>query len=201
MRATDSFHNLPPFLSSSGPSNSSPPANLESSNQRPRRDGNSTGNDVNPSKRFACPYFKHNPQRYHDQGPCAGPGFASIARVKEHLYRCDLFLFRCEDCFQYFEDEKILQKHSCSLVGNPVRQEDLMDGLDRNQLQQVKARGRMFGAKKNEEEKWKIIYTIIFPESHTNLLPSPYYDDQEDSLLEERDDTPPKRMELAEYKA
>ncbi|PVI05513.1 hypothetical protein DM02DRAFT_83359 [Periconia macrospinosa] len=36
------------------------------------------------SRDFACPFYKHNPQRHY---PCSGPSL-TILRLKEHLFRC-----------------------------------------------------------------------------------------------------------------
>jgi hypothetical protein len=34
------------------------------------------------SKRFACPYFKRNPEKHKQWPSCAGPGWPSVHRVK-----------------------------------------------------------------------------------------------------------------------
>jgi len=43
--------------------------------------GSSSPHD-NQSLRFACPYFKRNPGRHRKSRTCAGPGWASVHRVK-----------------------------------------------------------------------------------------------------------------------
>jgi hypothetical protein len=41
-----------------------------------------TGISEEPGRRLACPYFKHNPQKYRNVHPCLGPGWTSIHRLK-----------------------------------------------------------------------------------------------------------------------
>jgi len=33
-------------------------------------------------RRYACCFYKHNPQKYRDVRPCSGPGFRSVHRLK-----------------------------------------------------------------------------------------------------------------------
>lgn len=41
-----------------------------------------SSNLVVGDRRFACPFFKHNPALYKDRRSCPGPGFKSVHRVK-----------------------------------------------------------------------------------------------------------------------
>src|SRR5206468_2567761 len=61
--------------------------------------------------------------------------------------------------------------HRSSDVCSLIEQEPL-EGLDKSQVDQLKNRKSMFRAG-SEEEKWKIIYLIIFPDTASNGLPSP----------------------------
>jgi len=33
-------------------------------------------------RKYACCFYKHNPQKYRDVRPCSGPGFSSVHRLK-----------------------------------------------------------------------------------------------------------------------
>jgi hypothetical protein len=97
--------------SSSAPSNSWTNGSHSSANQssisstnnfqsskRPKEDGDSAdedqdGNkrprfllepplDNNNKRRYACPFFKHDPNRHGQRGSCTGPGFKSISHLK-----------------------------------------------------------------------------------------------------------------------
>ena len=47
--------------------------------KRPRREDSEV-------KRFACPFYKHNPQEYRSSRTCMGPGWANVHRVKLVLF-------------------------------------------------------------------------------------------------------------------
>lgn len=52
-----------------------PPADeKDDGNKRPRMHLSSSGDDSS-NRRFACPFFKHNPMKYSQKGSCTGPGF------------------------------------------------------------------------------------------------------------------------------
>lgn len=45
--------------------------------------------NIENGRRFACPFFKYDPNMYSKIGSCIGPGFASVSRVKfVSLYTC-----------------------------------------------------------------------------------------------------------------
>jgi hypothetical protein len=58
-----------------------PPNEDQDSNKRPRTSG-ATSRDDNSTRRYACPFFKHDPRKYGQRGSCTGPGFNSIAHLK-----------------------------------------------------------------------------------------------------------------------
>lgn len=45
-------------------------------NKRARRDSGNHG------KKFACPYYKNDPERFRDKRTCCGPGWDSVHRLK-----------------------------------------------------------------------------------------------------------------------
>jgi hypothetical protein len=58
-----------------------PPDEKDDDNKRPRMHLSSSGDDSS-NRRFACPFFKHNPIKYSQKGSCTGPGFRSISHLK-----------------------------------------------------------------------------------------------------------------------
>ncbi|POS80000.1 hypothetical protein DHEL01_v201606 [Diaporthe helianthi] len=59
-------------------------------------------------KRLACPFFKRNPHRYKDQGKCVGPGWLTVHRLKEHLYRRHMLPIYCYRCREIFPNDRLL---------------------------------------------------------------------------------------------
>lgn len=55
--------------------------NDESNEQKPNKKRTKTDGDDNRRK-FACPFFKHDPIRYKSHRTCVGPGWHEIHRVK-----------------------------------------------------------------------------------------------------------------------
>jgi hypothetical protein len=49
-------------------------------NKRPRI--LSSSEEDSSSRRYACPFYKHNPIKYSQRGSCTGPGFKSISHLK-----------------------------------------------------------------------------------------------------------------------
>ena len=56
-------------------------------NKRPRKDSTSNDQIIGSTPRYACPYFKRNPQKYGGRSACSGPGWESVHRVKYVTYK------------------------------------------------------------------------------------------------------------------
>ncbi|KAI1135739.1 hypothetical protein F5Y05DRAFT_421139 [Hypoxylon sp. FL0543] len=138
--------------------------------------------ELESERKFACPFYKHDPKAHNKHRSCAGPGWASLHRLKEHLYRAHrLPKHTCPRCNEPFDDAKDLGEH--------LRAEELcekldvvpaLEGIDEATETKLKVR------KKNcpgmtDEQRWKDIYMILFPKANPNAMPTPYYDSN-DSL-------------------
>ncbi|KAI0384618.1 hypothetical protein F5Y04DRAFT_247348 [Hypomontagnella monticulosa] len=139
--------------------------------------------EIETEKKFACPYYKHDPRAHCKHRSCTGPGWASLHRLKEHLYRAHrLPKHTCPRCNEPFDDAKDLADHLRADV--PCEKLDvipLLQGIDETTEAKLKVR------KKNcpgmtDEQRWRDIYMILFPEANPNAVPSPYYDAGDDSL-------------------
>ncbi|KUI56146.1 hypothetical protein VP1G_03445 [Cytospora mali] len=133
--------------------------------------------DETEVKRLACPFFKRNPHRYKDQGKCVGPGWSTVHRLKEHLYRRHCLPVHCLRCHEVFPDNASLERHSqlrdpCQLrVGVKA-----LEGITSSQEKQLRSRKR---SDKTEEEKWRDVYRICFPlrdDEDPTPIPSPYFE-------------------------
>ena len=128
-------------------------------------------NNSNSLRRFACPFFKRNPRRYHQWRSCPGPGWASVHRIKEHLYRRHrIEKSRCRRCGQHFNDSVQLTTHLRMEAPCPVREVQVEEGLDEEQERKLRSRKR-HREEKTEAQKWADMYRILFPDD--NEPPSP----------------------------
>ncbi|XTI94758.1 hypothetical protein V2W45_1257270 [Cenococcum geophilum] len=169
-------------------SNSQPPE--DDRNNRPSKLpklGPSSPHD-NLSLRFACPYFKRNPGRHRKSRTCAGPGWASVHRVKEHLYRRHALPIHCARCCLTFKSEAELKEHYRSPNTCDMRDDEPPEGFDNEQEKKLRSRKRSTHTQ-TEEEMWKEMYRTLFPNDDEATFPSPYYDDRDDvSWMRHRSD-------------
>ncbi|KAI0181686.1 hypothetical protein GGR52DRAFT_567907 [Hypoxylon sp. FL1284] len=144
----------------------------------PDRGGNKRAKtDNEPERKFACPFFKHDAKTHSKHRSCTGPGWTSLHRLKEHLYRVHrLPKHTCPRCNGPFEDAKDLAEHLRADV--PCEKLEVvpsLQGIDESIEAELRVR------KKNcpgmtDEQRWKDIYMILFPKANPKALPSPYSD-------------------------
>ncbi|KAJ0331009.1 hypothetical protein COL922a_012091 [Colletotrichum nupharicola] len=125
--------------------------------------------DKSSGELFACPYFKHDQEKYgtKEWNSCGGPGW-EIHRLKEHLKRVHRVEgHRCNCCLHRFSSLKGLSEHQRSEM-RCVKQEDTGDdSIDETQWGKIQERNwGMEGA-----TKWTEIYKTIFP---LDAVPSPW---------------------------
>ncbi|KAI0890148.1 uncharacterized protein GGS22DRAFT_183494 [Annulohypoxylon maeteangense] len=126
---------------------------------------------------LACPYFKHDSRKYSGKEwkRCRGPGWDSVRRMKEHLYsRHRQPEFVCRRCGNCFAIEDNLNDHSRQTKPCEVRLLPPMCGFDSTQEKLLRSRKREFTSM-SEFDKWKLTYTILFPDVPKSQIPSPYY--------------------------
>ncbi|KAF4928164.1 hypothetical protein CGCVW01_v002137 [Colletotrichum viniferum] len=128
-----------------------------------------------PPKRLACPYLIYDPTTYESHQGCRGAAFPDTSRLKEHLYRSHRQQPHCAKCGEPFADESSQEKHGVcssslthSVTGNHLQE---LKGFDKEQEARLRDRKRKRG--ESNEEKWKDIFNILFPD--TTEIPSPYY--------------------------
>lgn len=128
-------------------------------------------------RRLACPFFKRNPHRYKDQSKCVGPGWMTVHRLKEHLYRRHMLPIHCYRCGEVFPSDRLLQLHSRSEARCAVRDdasgEQELEGIDASQERLLRSRRR---TDKTEEEKWRDVFRICFPDEDPNSVPTPWFE-------------------------
>ncbi|KAI9854954.1 MAG: hypothetical protein M1813_000619 [Trichoglossum hirsutum] len=142
---------------------------------------------ANNSLLFACPFYKLNPVKYGTQTaisgwekykyrPCAGPGFQSIAHLKEHLRRKHSPI-QCERCFVIFDGSdrascvSQLRAHLQSDV--PCERDDLSqrDGVSDAQWGALEGQKLEENQEVQRREKWFEIWDVLFPGITRPLTP------------------------------
>ncbi|KAH7555043.1 hypothetical protein BM1_07704 [Bipolaris maydis] len=165
--------------SSSGPKRktrqdgSPPPEDDDEDRPNKRRRGSITtfdGSDM--GARFACPFYKHDPNRYRNRRTCPGPGWTTVHRMKEHLYRSHAQPIFCPICYAKFKSDKEQLNH-VRLQQCERSSTQQIDGIDRETIWTL--RKRTTGLRL-EEDKWRDVYHILFPGVPTVDIPSPFYD-------------------------
>jgi hypothetical protein len=132
------------------------------------------------SKRYACPFYKHNPSKYRN-GSCGGPGWISVSRVKEHIYRRHgPPKFQCRRCLEAFPGESAFEDHIHQTTGCVTRTpNEKPEVISKSQLEKLKKRGKKAAT---EPERWSEVFRIIFPATTEDEIPSPYYDTRGDKF-------------------
>lgn len=149
----------------------------DDSKKRRRSNSNTDSRQLHGELRFACPYYKRNPGRHQTFTSCRDPGFTTISRLKEHLYRRHLLPPQCHRCCATFSTDLILREHQRDPSGCEVREQVPVEGFDKDQEQQLKSKKRS-QTYLTEEEKWKAVYRILFPDDRDEDMPTPYIEYQ-----------------------
>ncbi|KAF2464638.1 uncharacterized protein BDR25DRAFT_95944 [Lindgomyces ingoldianus] len=144
----------------------------EDGTNKRRRVSLSATEDSEAGPRFACPFYKHDPNRYRNRRTCPGPGWPTVHRMKEHLYRSHAQPIFCPRCYATFDSDNDYAAHArttpCQVsVPQPI------EGIDRETLKSIRKRSP---AMRLEEDKWRDTYHVLFPDVQEADIPSPYYD-------------------------
>ncbi|OCK96479.1 uncharacterized protein K441DRAFT_455207, partial [Cenococcum geophilum 1.58] len=127
---------------------------------------------LSTANKFACPYFKRNPRKYQRVRACPGPGWDTLHRLKEHLYRKHALPIQCPRCCRPFENDAALNKHHQALEGCELGQGEAIESFNKEQEKRLRSRKRP-ALEQTEEDKWKEVYRILFPDYNLSTIPSP----------------------------
>ncbi|KAK1750541.1 hypothetical protein QBC47DRAFT_393680 [Echria macrotheca] len=136
--------------------------------------GSGSGSHAQP--RFACVFLKRYPDSKRLTGPCYGPGWVDVHRVKEHILRKHKQPgFMCLRCRVNFDTEADLARHvqrdiPCELRKPPREQEILF--ITQDQEKQLKKRS---SRKIGDRERWENVFRVVFPDVDVDQIPSPYH--------------------------
>ncbi|KAF7522533.1 hypothetical protein G7054_g12110 [Neopestalotiopsis clavispora] len=122
--------------------------------------------------KFACPFFQKDPSKFTRRQACTGPGFSSISRVKEHLYRAHKQPdYQCIRCYSPFMSRDLLEEHQRAEVPCQISNKSPSDNI--NEAQYVRLRRKPNG-QKTDAERWEEVYRIVFPKA--SVIPSCHYE-------------------------
>lgn len=141
----------------------------DDANKRRRVSVTTTTEDSESGPRFACPFFKHDPNRYRHKRTCGGPGWPTVHRMKEHLYRSHAQPIFCFRCYAMFDSDADFSAHLRG-VPCPISSPQPIEGIDRKTFESLKKRTP---ALRLEEDKWRDAYHLLFPEVADADIPSP----------------------------
>ncbi|KAJ4370005.1 plasma membrane localization protein [Neocucurbitaria cava] len=85
-------------------------------NKRRRGSAATTADSSDSGVRFACPFYKHDPDKYRNRRTCPGPGWPTVHRMKEHLYRSHAQPIFCPICYVTCKSDKELLNHSTTAI-------------------------------------------------------------------------------------
>ncbi|KAL0783479.1 hypothetical protein CaCOL14_001384 [Colletotrichum acutatum] len=122
---------------------------------------------------FACPYYKNNPEQFckGKRKSCAGAGWKSFHRLKEHLRRNHLERgYKCSRCQVRLSSSEKLKDHYNSEV--QCQRQSVVIDYTMDSAQWSSCQGHMRG--ENGADKWREVYKIIFGPTSLEAMPSPY---------------------------
>ncbi|KAB5585608.1 hypothetical protein GE09DRAFT_32047 [Coniochaeta sp. 2T2.1] len=157
--------------------------------------GGKSHKKAKPEPKFACPFLKHDPEKYRNQRTCCGPGFPTVHRVKEHLFRKHKMpKFTCARCNLPFTTNSDLWEHVRTASDCFTEKHSPPDGIDAAKEKRIRARQK--GPQTTEREKWESIYRILFPDD--DVVPRPYYEDEE-VKSSDKHEVPEEILRLSHY--
>ncbi|KAK1719646.1 hypothetical protein BDP67DRAFT_573985 [Colletotrichum lupini] len=124
---------------------------------------------------LACPYFKWDPHGCPRKKECAGPGWPSVHRVKEHLYRRHGSPFECPRCRRDLKAQSALNSHLKLAQICEVNNELNLSGRFRFGPDIERRLRVRCSSKQTEADKWKHVYRTLF-DVREDEIPTPYYD-------------------------
>ncbi|KAJ4356233.1 uncharacterized protein N0V89_004263 [Didymosphaeria variabile] len=140
----------------------------DGNDDRPKKKASS---DRFPQQRLKCPFHQRQPERY-TKAACRGEGFAGMGKLKDHLKRVHMHPLRCLRCHVEMSEEE-LEDHLdrddiCARL--PAPQDDR---IAPQKLWRLDFKKAPFVNARSTEEKWKIMYKMLFPADSEADVPSP----------------------------
>ncbi|KAF2730971.1 hypothetical protein EJ04DRAFT_22144 [Polyplosphaeria fusca] len=115
-----------------------------------------------PPRRLRCPYYQRDPEA-HSRYSCRGSGFADMAKLKDHLKRAHTRPLRCTRCWENMSSSAALDAHlrAESICRNRPEPDD--ERICPRKLRDLNFNRSPFSSAETVEEKWQMLYKIIYP--------------------------------------
>ncbi|KAH7001258.1 kinase-like domain-containing protein [Ilyonectria destructans] len=132
--------------------------------------------------RFGCHFFKSGASRETLSRSCMGPGWNTLHRTKEHIYRCHTSKsmrdpLTCPRCLTGFKSTEVLGQHLREEPQCLIKAPEIITGqLTFEQAANLRSKRRK--SDMTDEEKWFEIYQILFPSHDLSTMSlTPYHED------------------------
>ncbi|KAL8671571.1 MAG: hypothetical protein Q9168_003933 [Polycauliona sp. 1 TL-2023] len=142
----------------------------EDDNNRKRSGKGSSLVAENQIRLFACPLHQNNPIKHCANvldgskfRACAGPGFATISRLKQHLKRVHRAPIQCTRCWHIMPNLQAMSNHANQELRCEA-QHPQPEGISADKMDVIMSKWGV---------TWADIYSILFPGAP---VPSPYYE-------------------------
>ncbi|KAH6648607.1 hypothetical protein BKA67DRAFT_661569 [Truncatella angustata] len=124
-----------------------------------------------PQRLFACPFFKHDPSNCRVMS-CISTGWPSIHRLEDHIFRNHrLPEHFCLLCYESMQNADQLKEHLRGRIPCELKDSVGIHYLNNAQMREIKERSE--GPRQSEDQKWKDMYLIAFPDVDQSCTPSP----------------------------
>ncbi|OAG07067.1 uncharacterized protein CC84DRAFT_1258265 [Paraphaeosphaeria sporulosa] len=125
-----------------------------------------------PQRRLKCPFYLRQPEKY-TKAACRGEGFAEMGKLKDHLKRVHMHPLRCHRCHEEMSEEE-LEAHMIMDNACAIRPAPQDDRIAPQKLWRLDFKRAPFVNARSTEEKWKMLYKMLFPADAEETIPSPY---------------------------
>jgi hypothetical protein len=144
--------------------------NSDNDDDRPKKKGGQGLPDCLPRRRLKCPFYQQHPDKYN-KAACRGLGFVDMAKLKDHIKRVHTQPLRCSRCWIEIESDEAYSRHLQQESICKKAPEPLEDRIRPQLLKRLDFKKAPYSNARNVEEKWRILFKVLFPSNGT--IPSP----------------------------
>jgi hypothetical protein len=137
---------------------------------RPKKKGGRRLPEHFPQRRLKCPFYQRQPEKY-TKAACRGTGFADMAKLKDHIKRVHTQPLRCPRCWLEMDSDEAYHEHLQHEIICQKEPEPQDDRIRPQLLKRLDFKKAPYANASNVEEKWKMLFSILFPSD--DIIPSP----------------------------
>jgi hypothetical protein len=144
--------------------------NSDNDDDRPKKKGGQDFPDCFPRRRLKCPFYQQHPEKYN-KAACRGLGFVEMGKLKDHIKRVHTQPLRCSRCWLEMKSDEAYSEHLQQESICEKASEPLEDRIRPQLLKRLDFKKAPYSNARNVEEKWRILFKVLFPNNGT--IPSP----------------------------